>query len=310
MVVKRCGRRGFTLIELLVVIAIIAVLIALLLPAVQQAREAARRSQCKNNLKQMALAIHNYESTYRRIPAGFVIDSQNNVPCYGWAPALLPFMDQGGLYDALFATNRALKQLYNATSTDADKKLLQTSIPAFRCPSDVTGNLNDLEVFGNTNYFDIATSNYVAYCGYDPSTTTLNPTGRGAFYGNSYLSLRDFPEGLTNVLFLSERDGGIAGGGTATFKAAVWAGVGRRNSNGASAVARCLARAGFPINHDYVAAGSTADNLGKGVGSMHEGGVHAALGDGSVRFLSENISVAGVYTPLILRDDGVVVGDF
>src|SRR5271170_971149 len=114
--VKRSGtlrKRGFTLIELLVVIAIIAVLIALLLPAVQQAREAARRTQCKNNLKQLGLALHNYHDNYRKFPLNRL--SNRNVgtnfmtPVWGtlgWIPGLLPFMDQGPLFNMINASDQ------------------------------------------------------------------------------------------------------------------------------------------------------------------------------------------------------------
>lgn len=127
--------RGFTLIELLVVIAIIAVLIALLLPAVQQAREAARRSQCKNNLKQIGLAMFNYESTYKQFPlaAVFGLDTAagNIVTAQSWATALLPYMDQAALFNS-FDPNQAPWVGPNAT-------LIQTNLPVFRCPSTATG---------------------------------------------------------------------------------------------------------------------------------------------------------------------------
>src|SRR4051812_30971338 len=111
---SRVRFRAFTLIELLVVIAIIAILIALLLPAVQQAREAARRTQCRNNLKQMGLALHNYHDTYRLFPASYYRDWPHNSstnptagrPGWGWAVMLLPYMDQGPLFNALDVGNK------------------------------------------------------------------------------------------------------------------------------------------------------------------------------------------------------------
>lgn len=99
MRLKHSGKPGFTLIELLVVIAIIAVLVALLLPAVQQAREAARRSQCKNNLKQYGLAIHNYHEVHKMFPLGG--SGWNLRPHIGWQVRILPFTDQNGLYEEL-----------------------------------------------------------------------------------------------------------------------------------------------------------------------------------------------------------------
>ena len=129
-------QKGFTLIELLVVIAIIAVLIALLLPAVQQAREAARRTQCKNNLKQMGLALHNYHGTYNTFPISRMIHYATNVgPVFnmqGFGPALLPYMDQGPLYNS-YNTSKPFYDPLNATAT-------ATPISAFRCPSNPSPN--------------------------------------------------------------------------------------------------------------------------------------------------------------------------
>ena len=124
--------KGFTLIELLVVIAIIAVLIALLLPAVQQAREAARRTQCKNNLKQMGLAVHNYHGTYNTLPIGRMLHWDSSSPttqinAQSFGPALLPYMDQAPLYNS-YNTSKPYYHAVNATAT-------ATPISAFRCPS-------------------------------------------------------------------------------------------------------------------------------------------------------------------------------
>src|SRR6188472_548040 len=107
MSLKAHSRRGFTLIELLVVIAIIAILIALLLPAVQQAREAARRSQCKNNLKQLGLALHNYHDTSNTLPPGWIAvptmsgNTNASAPCWGWGTMILPGLDQAPLYSSM-----------------------------------------------------------------------------------------------------------------------------------------------------------------------------------------------------------------
>ena len=128
-------KKGFTLIELLVVIAIIAVLIALLLPAVQQAREAARRTQCKNNLKQIGLAMHNYENTYGQFPmcGNWYGDSNGNlVNGTGWGQAILPFLDQGNIYNAFDNT----QAIWSGTN---NLNLIATTIPVFVCPS-VTSN--------------------------------------------------------------------------------------------------------------------------------------------------------------------------
>ncbi len=129
------NRRAFTLIELLVVIAIIAILVALLLPAVQQAREAARRSSCKNNLKQLGLAIHNYHDTYRTMPPGVVDDFTDSI--WGWGALILPFVEQGPVYDALRVGNIPLGVRMTPGNALDQLSVLQTPISTYRCPSDV-----------------------------------------------------------------------------------------------------------------------------------------------------------------------------
>ncbi|MEW4563171.1 DUF1559 domain-containing protein [Bremerella sp. JC770] len=301
-------KSGFTLVELLVVIAIIGVLIALLLPAVQQAREAARRMQCSNNLKQVGLAIHNYHDTFLALPAGYVRDSSSTSPSYGWGTAILPFLEQRALYDALSPGNPPLKDIYVSSPTDANRELLQTRVDGYRCPSDVAPDINNLKDFSNTNHFDVATSNYVAMGGGGTPVETLtnNNDAGGSFFGNSFLGFRDITDGTTNTLFVTERDGGPAEGGN-TFGAAVWVGIGRRDSAGY--VYRTLTHATFRINLDYASVGQSG-NLGKGTSSLHPGGVQALLGDGSVRFLQETIAHDTTFQYLATRADGQVLQEF
>jgi prepilin-type N-terminal cleavage/methylation domain-containing protein/prepilin-type processing-associated H-X9-DG protein len=322
-------RPGFTLVELLVVIAIIGILIALLLPGVQAAREAARRSQCTNNLKQLALAMHSYHDTYGRFPAGFRASSapSNSVPCYGWGASILPFLEQAPLASQLaIGSPLHLHQRYVATATAQDRGLLQTVIPTFLCPSDVAPSLVPLNPHrsGVANHFDVGKSNYVAHYWYDPSglqsiqcpnPSSGCPDTGGMFYGDSFKRMSDMRDGSSNVLILSERDGGRMGA-TAQFignlradwaLASIWVGTAARTSQ--SLVFRNLCGANFVINFDYPATGS-ANNNGKGASSLHVGGVNAAMGDGSVRFLSETIDHANVYGPLGGRADGRAIRDF
>jgi len=297
-------RRGFTLVELLVVIAIIGVLIALLLPAVQQAREAARRMQCTNNLKQIGLSLHNYHDAFLALPPGWIYRGGGGKANYGWAVNILPFMEQGALYDQLKPGEIPLYDRYTSSASAQDKRLLQTTIEGYRCPSDVTGDLNDIEDFGSTNHFDLATSNYVGNHGI--TGNHKQKEGEGIFYGNSFLKFRDILDGTSNTLMVAERDGGPSQAGGDTFKAAVWAGVGKNNSLNSEAIARTVGRlkkAG--LNVDSTAAGS-ANNMGKSVSSLHPGGVNGVMCDGSVRFIPETADQETVLEPLADRQDGLV----
>ncbi|MHC2071004.1 DUF1559 family PulG-like putative transporter [Bremerella sp. T1] len=296
-------RRGFTLVELLVVIAIIGVLIALLLPAVQQAREAARRMQCTNNLKQIGLALHNYHDTYNALPAAWIRRHGSSDPKYGWASMILPFIEQSNLYDQLDPGRIALKDRFKSSATATDKALLQTVIDGYRCPSDVTGDLNDKDIFGS-DHFDIATANYI--CSIGDVSVTGDIDGGAVFYGNSYLGFKDITDGLSNTAMIGERDGGNSEDTSVNFRAAVWAGVGRDNNNGSGFVGRTTGRSNFVINFDYGATGATA-NLGKGFSSLHPGGVNMLLGDGAVRFIPETANPTNVVRPLTLRSDGKTI---
>lgn len=151
-------RKAFTLIELLVVIAVIAVLIALLLPAVQQAREAARRSQCKNNIKQIALALHNYHDTYTVFPYGSNYTwgwTSNRRSCnFGWRVAVLPFLDQAPLYQVMSSNTQCVpgdQWSYSSVFTTASLPEHRTILPVYRCPSDVGDSIIDGRHVGVSN---------------------------------------------------------------------------------------------------------------------------------------------------------------
>jgi len=293
------GRTGFTLVELLVVIAIIGTLVGLLLPAVQTAREAARRSSCSNNLKQIGLGLLGHESSRKAFPAGYsmsMLADSNTEQSWGWATFILPFMEYQQLYDSLQPTKRKLTDLYKSGAAAADQALLQTNVPTYRCPSDSTPALNNLQQFGGSNPFQIATSNYVASTGDDLQEPWKSAGAYNAPYldidtGGMFFGVRDklattspgngpmgvtankVRDGLSKTLAIGER--------AKMNRAAVWAGAGTINDYGPQGTCRTFARPGFPLNWDYLAAGDPS-NPGKGFDSAHKGVVQFVMADGAV----------------------------
>jgi prepilin-type N-terminal cleavage/methylation domain-containing protein len=200
--------RGFTLVELLVVIAIIGVLVALLLPAVQAAREAARRMKCQNNLKQFGLALHNYHDAYGRLPAAYYrawptsVGSTFGTPGWGWGAMILPRLEQQALFDAL---NVSTLQLNGNPVT---KVPAQTPLTVFRCPSDTGPKLN-----ASDKRYSYATSNYVAVFGalYDQASVgqsvvagSVPNANTGVFGPNSGVRMAEITDGLSNTVMIAE----------------------------------------------------------------------------------------------------------
>ncbi len=195
--------RGFTLIELLVVIAIIAVLIALLLPAVQAAREAARRSQCINNLKQIGLALANYEQAQKVLPPGYIsnFDAQGNDtgPGWGWASMILPQFEQSPLFNSI--------NFGQAIEVPSNLSARLTTINSFLCPSDPSPALfwaasRDLSTGALiANICQLAPSDYVGVCG----LSEPGPDCEGIFFRDSLVALRDVTDGLSQTIFVGER---------------------------------------------------------------------------------------------------------
>ena len=345
---EACGRhrnRGFTLIELLVVIAIIAVLIALLLPAVQQAREAARRTQCKNNLKQLALGLHNYESTHGVFPPGWIApqgfiyvgtnNSTTGVDGAGgisWPALVLPFIDQSTLYNAL---NIGSQDIRYALDDPARLVLMQQKYPGFLCPSDPSPIVNDIR---RANGFSgvtrrISTSNYVAWnsgaWGYFLNDPTA-PTNRGGMFTmNSSTRFRDVTDGTSNTLMLGERQYkpfqsgacSINCGGAVIF-ANEWNNIyANSERNPVYGDSNTLGMGEGGINSIFTgnptAPGNNCNAIcGRGAASYHIGGAQFAMADGSVRFISENIfwlpdqPLNSTFELLGAMADGQAVGDF
>ena len=301
-------RRGFTLIELLVVIAIIAVLIALLLPAVQQAREAARRSQCKNNLKQFGLAMHNYHDTYRVFPPGWIgvdpvtraMAAHHGGSGVGWGTLILPMMDQAPLYNR-FDFNVPINAPANAP-------LIKTVLPAFVCPSDTAPSTTwkiDQEGSPGTVLAELATANYVAAFGSEqldgcentpgtaPVTAQGQCVGNGSLYHNSRIGLRDIVDGSSSTIFIGERKTKPQSGWWSTWSGMV--------PEGEEAFQRILGSLDHVPNHPA----THFDDFS----SYHVGGTHFVLADGHVRFVSENID-SQLYRALGTIQGGETVGEF
>ena len=321
---KRSTQHGFTLIELLVVIAIIAILIALLLPAVQQAREAARRSTCKNNLKQIGLALHNYHDTHRTFPPGWVITkcptvSINNhrfIDAYSWSVMILPFMDESAIYNLQdFAGSTIACPASGDTVPTGSGALpgspttangLLTVLDSFMCPSEISPSIRTGQNYSNgfpkSNYL----GNYgrVAY----PSHGLTDGHNTGIFRVNSKVQIRDIIDGTSNTIMVGEvSDRGLLTDGK--HGPGAWAGP--TQSKAAEVVVRhCEAAAGGNINTESPGSGNGRD----GFGSYHEGGAQFLLCDGSVRFISENIDsgsgTSGTLQKLADKADREVIGEF
>jgi prepilin-type N-terminal cleavage/methylation domain-containing protein/prepilin-type processing-associated H-X9-DG protein len=323
----RGRRRAFTLIELLVVIAIIAVLIALLLPAVQQAREAARRSQCKNNLKQLGLAIYNYEGTFTCFPPGSYNPFQR-MP--NWRAHLLPYLDQAPLYskfdfNASFSGN-------GLTSTNV--VLANLSMPVYVCPSSALNpTVSDgSNTFNNSN--NTLMHMYVGISGATPDpagrTTYGSASNYGGFYTNNGALLHnqitrqaDLSDGSSNVMMIGEQSGRV---GLVDVRSAYYGGwsgskfdadgntdvvpVSGSFPGGRDSWSTGLTSIRYAINSKTTAGGSQYPwDPNTVLNSFHTGGVHICMGDGSVRFLSDSTNFLTVQK-LAVRDDGQVVGDF
>jgi prepilin-type N-terminal cleavage/methylation domain-containing protein len=289
-------QRGFTLIELLVVIAIIAILIALLLPAVQQAREAARRAQCKNNLMQVGLALMNYEDAWTRLPPGSVNQTgpiKNEPDGYhmSWIAQMLPQLEQPnvfknidftrGIYDPANVLPRGARISVLLCPSDPGSPVVPVAPPPPGSPLPATAGM-------------IAMTNFAGV--HHDSEAPIDVTNNGAFILNKALRFRDFSDGISNTLLVGEH--------LLVASDLGW-GSGTRGS---------LRNVGGPQNRfkGFGAAPVPPMALTEvgGFGSAHNGGAHYLLGDSSVRFLSDSLA-APMWALLAHRADGQLPpGDF
>jgi prepilin-type N-terminal cleavage/methylation domain-containing protein len=279
-------RRAFTLIELLVVIAIIAVLIALLLPAVQQAREAARRTQCRNNMHQIALALHNYHDTHRCFPPGRV-DTQDGSFRYcsnhSWLTMLLPFVDETSLYNAYnFSQPSVTHGNCSGATGAANATVVQSTLAQYLCPSDqaavITSYGRSANIVGNfgTNMNEYQFGSAIG-------------SGKGLFWLCSCVRVRDIRDGTSQTFAGGERAYGIGDG-------PAW---------GAGVHGYMEGETGVAMN-PFGAVYNAHNN--RSFASRHEGGAFFFFADGAVRFLSENIDI-GTYRALSTIANNEVIDD-
>ncbi len=321
------GRKGFTLIELLVVIAIIAILIALLLPAVQQAREAARRSTCKNNLKQIGLAMHNYHDVFSTFPIGVRRDTGGGWGMSFWV-GLMPYLDQAPLYKRL--NPNVFHSGYVGNGGAANRVV----IPNLQCPSSDlpiiaagTGGGNTMKaqyvgIAGATDgngFSNPADTTQFAVTGCCTSVTAgqLRSTG-GILVPQRGILIRDISDGTSNVAMIGECSDFFTSDGTPTGTTV------QVNTNHGwmmgtpSAAERITGNRTFnittvryPPNTKNNSLPGTGNNDGEnnGIYCSHTGGVHVVFADGSVHFLSENISMLTL-RQLCTRHDGATLGEY
>ena len=337
MKVRSC--RGFTLIELLVVIAIIAILIALLLPAVQQAREAARRTQCKNNMKQIGLAFHNYHDVSNTFSYSWMLGQDFNAGV--WGVQILPYLDQAPLWDQWDSNVPAWNEAAGfgkgpATSIQGNLDVIRTPLAVYMCPATPAATVDDYDYSGagfpitftaaRTDY--IPTSGVragfaaVAYAGNAGGQRggVLNFVGGNPVGGSSdpITRFRDVKDGTSHTILIGERVGGRTIYRLQQPDVTLTTALGGTNGGGWGDI----------LNGEHWVAGSLFDGTpspfapnggpcainctnarGGGLYSFHTGGTQVLLCDGAVRFISENLD-AGVFAKLITRAKGEIIGEF
>jgi len=330
------SKKGFTLVELLVVIAIIGVLVAMLLPAIQAAREAARRSQCTNNLRQLSLACLNHESNFQRLPAGFTsVDGDANTPVdsfHTWASYILPFLEQATVFGEIDFTIPAYRPWeLRGRTCEYGITWLDTQLDVHLCPSDQPRNIHtgDARCFAHGNYlanqgwwhwwqrtnqsiYDMRWNNHFNQTGIDKRGPFEKVWGQA----NKGIQLRQITDGTSNTAMLGEcrQYEGEDSRGVMYLGATVYSHENPPNARSQDLLEWCASVSGADDRQGLLnpsAPCSEANSAARGpwtqpARSQHPGGVNVAFCDGRVQFASDDVSI-DVWRAISTREGGETI---
>ena len=330
-------RRGYTLIELIITVLIVVVLAALIIPAMQNTRTPARRSQCKNNLKRIILAMHEYHDAWQCFPPGWVYEPKTSPEpggsAYSWGTSILPHLDQEPLFQSINFDTTARSSFQSGGNTTPH--FGTTVFPMYRCDSD-----RGPQTIKVQRLPDLATSNYVANFGVGEPTEFHDSTlVEGVFGCNTSFRLIDIRDGTSNTVMVGERRLPRVAvkwpvGKQVGPYASVWAGIpnmktvsplsvvasttdgGIRQSDGSAVdwTARLAGKENSPLTVYLPNVNRTGTPLkpsvvAPGFSAYHTGGLHVGLADGTVRYISNGIN-RDTYVNLMRRSDGASLGPF